>query len=64
MKLFLLKSEEGFYKRRNQWVDDPEQATIWTTKQGAASSKGQCFPQPFDMEILEFEVELPEFVTA
>ena len=64
MKLFMLQNSRGqFYKRRDKWVDDPQKATIWTTKQGAASSKGSC-TFVGAMEIVEFEVELPEFIAA
>lgn len=59
MRLFLLKSERGYYKSRNQWVDDPQKASVWTNKQGPSAVKGSCYPQPTQMEIVEFVGVLP-----
>lgn len=64
MKLFMLKDRDRFYRRRNRWTTDPQQATVWTTKQGAAASKGHCYPQPANLEIVSFDVELPASITA
>lgn len=59
LKLFMLKSEAGYYRRRNKWTTDPQEATVWTTKAGAVASKGHCRPRPADMKVVEFEAELP-----
>ena len=64
MKLFMLKDGDRFYRRRNRWTTDPQKATVWTTKQGAAASKGHCFPQPAGLQIVSFDVELPESIAA
>ena len=42
LDLFLLKSDRGYYKKRNKWVADPQQASVWTSRQGASAAKGCC----------------------
>lgn len=60
LTLFVLKSDRGFYKRRASWTTNIEEATIWTTKQGAASAKGSVSAP--NMVIDSFEVEVPAYV--
>ena len=60
MKLFVLVSENGFYRRRNRWTADPQKATLWTSKVGAAAAMGHCYPRPVDPEIIDFEIDLPD----
>lgn len=64
MKLFMLKSGNRFYKRRAQWVTDPQQATVWTSRQGAISAKGHITTPTEGFQIIEFEAELPAEATA
>ena len=61
LTLFVLKSDRGFYKRRASWTTNIEEATIWTTKQGAASAKGSVSRVP-NTTIESFEVEVPEHI--
>lgn len=60
MRLFILKSERGYYKRRNQWVDDPQKASVWTSRQGATAVTGSCYPKPLSPEIIEFVGDFPQ----
>jgi len=59
----MLKSSKGFYRRRNKWTNDPQQATVWTQLTGASAAKGHCYPKPDDMEIVSFEIKLPESIS-
>lgn len=66
MKLFMLKDKGNgkFYKRRNRWVNDPQEASVWTSKQGAASAIAGSYPKPSEPEYIELEAEFPETVPA
>lgn len=58
MKLYFLVDKSQFYKRRNNWTTDLQKATVWTTRQGAISAKGSCWPKVPDAEIVEVDVDI------
>jgi len=60
----MLKSDKGFYRRRNRWTTDPQKASVWTQKGGPAAVKGHCYPTPVGLEIVEFDAEAPSLAAA
>lgn len=65
MKFFMLKSDRGFYKRRAQWVQNAQDASVWTSEAGAISAKGSA-PFASNMQIVELEGNFkdPSFATT